>query len=127
MTAPAEFISANATKWRLRSLVAMGHSPVRISAAMDWRVETVRRVISGSQLFIRADFAQAVEYLWGEWWDKVPPQRTPAERSMRSLALRRAREGNWCCPAGMDEDLLDRDPAYQPLAGWRPATGCGIA
>ena len=57
---------------------------------------------------------------------QTPPARTPGERAAATRARRRAKAGNWCAGAALDDDRLDT-PGYQPTQGWRPATGTGTA
>jgi hypothetical protein len=64
--------------------------------------------------------------LWDAWWDKTPPQRTPAERRAATRALNQAEACDWPAAAGLDEDQLDT-PAYRPWCHYRPATGTGAA
>jgi hypothetical protein len=64
--------------------------------------------------------------LFGAWWNKTPPLRTRREELAAGNALQRAALNDWPCPAGLDEDELDR-PGYQPQCGWRYARGTGVA
>ena len=78
--------------------------------------------VTASPLALRAD----VIALYAAWWDKRPPETTPAERVAAALARNRARRGGWCPGMGLDDDGLE-DPGYQPQCTWRPATGTGVA
>ena len=127
MPARSAFVNANGAKWRLRSLIAMGHSPARISAAMGQHPKAVERVISGRSRFISPVFHEAALFIWEAWWDKTPPRRNRSERYMSNAAIKRAAVSNWPCAAGLDEDELDADPLYRPVSGWRPARGTGVA
>jgi hypothetical protein len=63
--------------------------------------------------------------LYDAWWDKRAPERTRAERAA-ARARRRAAAGNRCAAAALNDNQLDT-PGYRPRAGYRPATGTGIA
>jgi hypothetical protein len=114
------------TMWRLRSLVAMGHTCSRMAAAIGVPPATLRRIVRGEALTITPQVHQAVIDLFEVWWDKTPPQRTRQEKLAAGNALNRASLNNWPPPAGLDEDDFDR-PGYQPQCGWRYARGTGIA
>jgi hypothetical protein len=112
--------------WRLRALVAMGHTCSRMAAATGIAPATVRRVVRGEALTVSPELRQTVTELFDAWWDKTPPQRTRQEKLAARSALRRAARNDWPPPAGLDEDQLDQ-PGYQPQSGWRHARGTGIA
>jgi hypothetical protein len=114
------------TMWRLRALVAMGHTCSRMAAAIGAPPPTLRRIVRGEALTISPQLRQAVNALFNSWWDKTPPQRTRQERLAAGNARKRAALNNWPPPAGLDEDQLDR-PGYQPHCGWRHARGTGVA
>jgi hypothetical protein len=114
------------TMWRLRALVAMGHSCSRMSAAISVPPATLRRIVRGEALTITPGTRQAVIDLFDAWWDKTPPQRTRQEKLAVGYALKRAALNDWPTPAGLDEDQLDQ-PGYQPQYGWRHARGTGTA
>jgi hypothetical protein len=112
--------------WRLRALVAMGHTCARMAAAISVPPATLRRIVRGETLITSPQLWRLVIALFDAWWDKTPPQRTPRERVAVVNARRRAALSNWPPPAGLDEDLLDQ-PGYQPECGWKPARGTGVA
>ena len=114
------------TMWRLRSLVAMGHTCSRMAAAIGIPPATLRRIVRGEALTITPRVHQAVIDLFEVWWDKTPPQRTRQEKLAAGNALKRALLNDWPPPAGLDEDDLER-PGYQPQCGWRYARGTGVA
>jgi hypothetical protein len=114
------------TMWRLRALVAMGHTCSRMAAATGAPPATLRRIVRGEALTISPQLRQAVTALFDAWWDKTPPQRTRRETVAVGNALKRAAVNDWPPPAGLDEDQLDQ-PGYQPQCGWRHARGTGIA
>jgi uncharacterized protein YerC len=118
--------SPGETMWRLRALVAMGHTCSRMAAATGIPPATLRRIVRGEALTVSPQLRQAVTALFDAWWDKTPPRCTRQERLAADGALQRAALGNWPPPAGLDEDQLDQ-PGYQPQCGWRQARGTGVA
>jgi hypothetical protein len=114
------------TMWRLRALVAMGHTCSRMAAATGVPPATLRRIVRGEALTVTPGLRRVVIDLFEAWWDKTPPQRTRREKLAAGNALKRAALHNWPPPAGLDEDELDR-PGYQPQSGWRHARGTGVA
>jgi hypothetical protein len=120
------WVDAGATMWRLRSLVAMGHSATRLATALRVRPGTVQKLLRGDIALMSADLQDRARQLWNAWWDKRPPETTSSERQAAAAARRRAEHGNWCPPAGLDEDRLD-EPGYRPYSGYRPAKGTGTA
>ena len=112
--------------WRLRALVAMGHTCSRMAAAIGVPAGTLRRIVRGEALTISPQLRQAVIDLFEVWWDKTPPQRTRQGKLAAGNALKRASLNDWPPPAGLDEDDLER-PGYQPQCGWRYARGSGVA
>lgn len=124
--APAAQVSPGGVMWRLRALVAMGHSCARMAAATGIPAATLRRIVRGEAGTVSPQVSQPVTALYEAWWDKRPPQRTRRDKLAAASALRRAAVSGWPCPAGLDDDQLDR-PGYQPERGWRHAHGTGIA
>jgi uncharacterized protein YerC len=118
--------SPGGAKWRLRALIAMGHTCSRMEAATGIPSATVRRIVRGEARTISPELWQAVTALFDAWWDKTPPRRTRREKLAAASALKRAALNNWPCPAGLDEDELDQ-PGYQPQCDWRCAHGAGVA
>jgi hypothetical protein len=118
--------TAGGTMWRLRALVAMGHTCSRMAAAIGAPPPTLRRIVRGEALTISPELRQAVIALFDAWWDKTPPQRTRQEKLAAGNARKRAALNDWPPPAGLDEDDLER-PGYQPQCGWRYASGLGVA
>ena len=112
--------------WRLRALVAMGHTCSRMAAATGFPPATLRRIVRGEALTVSPEQRQVVTMLFDAWWDKTPPRRTRREKLAAGNALTRAELNDWPCPAGLDEDEVDR-PGYQPQCGWRYARGTGVA
>ena len=120
------WVDAGGTTWRLRSLVAMGHSAIRIATALHVRTDTVQKLLRGEVALLGTDLRNLACQLWNAWWDKCPPETTRGERQAAIAARRRAERNNWCAPAGLDEDLLDQ-PGYRPFSSYRPAIGTGVA
>jgi hypothetical protein len=118
--------SPTGAMWRLRALVAMGHTCSRMAATIGVPPATLRRIVRGEALTITPGLRQAVIDLFDAWWDKTPPQRTRRETLAAGNARKRAALHDWPPPAGLDEDELDR-PGYQLQCGWRRARGTGIA
>jgi hypothetical protein len=126
VSAPSRRASANGTKWRLRSLVAMGHDATRIARALGIAPRTARRIITGDIATVAPGLAGLARELWDAWWDKRPPENTPVRRRAAATARRQARYNGWCTPAALNEDLLDQ-PGYRPYSIWRSAAGTGTA
>jgi hypothetical protein len=118
--------SPGGTMWRMRALVAMGHSCSRMAVATGIAPATLRRIVRGDALTISPALQHAVTALFDAWWDKAPPRRTRQEKLAARNALKRAALNGWPCPAGLDEDELDL-PGYRPSHGWLPAAGTGTA
>ena len=125
-TGPRDRLDAGGTRLRLRSLHVMGHGSARIARALGVREETVGRLVRGDARTISPPLRDAVAALYDAWWDKRAPERTRAERAAAARARRRAAAGNWCAGAALNDDQLDV-PGYRPRAGYRPATGTGVA
>ena len=125
-TAPRARIDAGGTRLRLRALHVMGHGSARIARALGVREMTILALVRGNATTISPRLRNAIADLYDTWWDKRAPERTRAERAAASAARRRARAGNWCAAAALDDDQLDV-PGYRPRSNWRPATGTGTA
>jgi hypothetical protein len=119
-------IDAGGTRLRLRALHVMGHGSARIARALGAREMTIRALVRGDIPTISPHLRDMITDLYNTWWDKRAPERTRAERAAATAARRRARAGNWCAPAALDDDKLDT-PGYRPRSHWRPATGTGTA
>jgi hypothetical protein len=104
----------------------MGHGSARIARAMGVRENTIQRLVRGDAYIVSTPLRDAVIGLYDAWWDKRAPERTRAERAAAARARRRAAAGNWCAGAALNDDQLDL-PGYRPRAGYRPATGTGVA
>jgi hypothetical protein len=119
-------IPAGGTRLRLRSLMAMGHDCARIARAAGASPAAIRKIVQGRAAEVTPQLYARIRDVWQAWWDKTPPQRTPAERATATAARRTARRHDWCTPLALDEDAIDC-VGYQPEHGWRPATGTGTA
>jgi transcriptional regulator with XRE-family HTH domain len=117
-------VDANSTMLRLRALHVMGHSCARIARAIGVREAMIQRIARGQAKTVTPALCNAVAQVYDRWWDKRAPEHTPAERTAAGRARRRARHGDWCPGAALDDDQLDH-PGYQPLQGWLPARGTG--
>ena len=125
-TVPRGRLDAGGTRLRLRALHVMGHGSARIARALDVREETIQRLVRGDATTLGAQLRDAITDLYDAWWDKRAPERTRAERAAAAKARRRARTGNWCAAAALDDDQLDT-PGYRPRTRYRPARGTGTA
>jgi hypothetical protein len=119
--------NANGSVWRLRSLVAMGHSGRRIARALGMREDRVRRLLNGQTKEIDRRTLSLVHYLFEAWWDKRPPARNRNEKASITIAYQMAARNRWPTPANLDEPELDRDPEYRPKPGWKHGAGVGVA
>jgi hypothetical protein len=119
-------VDANGAMWRLRSLIAMGHTTRRITTALGATSHVIDPLIRGDRATLTTALGDDITRLFDAWWDKRPPRRTPAEKSAACRALQRAAVHNWPCPAALDEDDLDT-PGYTPAGRWRHARGTGTA
>jgi hypothetical protein len=126
VTSPTARVPAGGTVLRLRGLIAMGHWHSRIARALGCDFWIVRDLASGKAQTVQASIADAAAELYEAWWDKVPPERSKTELLAGEHARRTAMMHGWCCPAGIDDDLID-EPGYQPLSLWRRADGTGTA
>jgi hypothetical protein len=119
-------LNAWGTRLRLRSLIAMGHNERRMGGALGVSQQRVTSIINGYVTEVPTELARDVVRLWNAWWDLVPPTRTAVEKQTFRRVRARAAKWDWCCPLGLDEELID-NPYYIPGSGWLPATGTGVA
>jgi len=117
---------ANGSVWRLRSLLAMGHTTGRLTRALGAPSHVIEPLIRGERATIASALRADINRLFDAWWDKQPPRQTPPQKTAACKALQRAAVHNWPCPAALDEDELDL-PGYKPAGRWRYAHGTGIA
>ena len=123
---PRARMDAGGTRLRLRALHVMGHGSARLARALGASEDTIQRLVRGDARTVSPQLRDAVADLYDAWWDKRAPERTRAERAAAARARRRAAAGNWCAGAALNDDQLDI-PGYRPRAGYRPATGTGVA
>ncbi len=123
---PERRLDAGGITWRMRSLIAMGHSSSRIARALRVSPQLVQRLVRGQSQSVTPALHASACQLWDAWWDKTPPQRTPAERRTAARARRQAKVNDWPAGAALDEDRLD-SPGYRPWCHYRPAAGTGTA
>ena len=119
-------LDAGGTRLRLRALQVMGHGSARIARATGTSEQAIQKLARGDTRAVTPQLRDAIARVYDAWWDKRAPERTRHERAAAAAARRRARRGNWCAGAGLDDDQLDI-PGYQPACGWRPARGTGVA
>jgi hypothetical protein len=118
--------NANGTMLRLRALYVMGHGSARIACATGVGEQVIQRVTRGGSRTVSLAVRDSVARVYDLWWDLRAPERTGAERAAAARARHRARRGDWCAGAALDDDGLDQ-PGYRPRHGWLPASGTGIA
>jgi plasmid maintenance system antidote protein VapI len=123
---PVVNVRASGAMWRLRSLVAMGHSNLRMARALGVHKDVVNRLVSGDVVRVTAEMFNDVSQLWEAWWDKRPPERNQHERAAATKARRKAKARKWPTPLNLDEDHLD-ELGYRPTADWHPASGVCVA
>ena len=119
--------SANGSKWRLRSLVAMGHSGRRMALALGISEDRVHRLLNEKVAEIDGHTFWLVHSLWEAWWDKRPPARSRAEKAAITVAYQKAARRRWPTPANLDEEDIDRLADYRPKPGWKHGTGVAVA
>jgi hypothetical protein len=119
-------VDAGGTRLRLRALHVMGHGCARIARAIGASDHTLQKITRGDAATISPRLHDAVTAVYDAWWDKRAPAHTRGERAAATAARRRAKAGNWCAGAALDDNQLDV-PGYQPAWGWLPATGTGTA
>ena len=102
-------VDASGTRLRLRALTAMGHSNERIGQALGQPAWLVTRIVNHSARTVTPELRADACRLFDCWWDKRPPERTPAETRAAAAARARARRGRWCPGMALDDDD-DRHP-----------------
>jgi hypothetical protein len=119
-------LDAGGTMLRLRALQVMGHGSARVARATGASERMIQRIVRGDVQTVSPALRDAVAAIYDCWWDKQAPERTPAELAAANAARCRARRGDWCAGAALDDDQLDQ-PGYQPRHRWRPACGTSTA
>src|SRR5947207_3103712 len=69
----------NGAMWRLRSLMAMGHTTGRVTTALGSAGHIIAPLIRGDRATITTPLRDDVTRLFDAWWDRQPPRRTPQE------------------------------------------------
>jgi hypothetical protein len=118
-------VNAGGSMWMLRSLVAMGHTNMRMSTALGVSNDVINRLVAGEVETVTRELRRDIIALWEAWWDKRPPARNPYEKTAATKARRKARGNRWPTPANLDEESLEI-PGYMPVRSWLPATGIGV-
>jgi hypothetical protein len=119
-------LDSGGTTLRLRALQVMGHGSAQVARAIGANERMIQRIARGDAQTVSPSLRDAVTAIYDRWWDKQAPEHTAPERAAANAARRRARHGDWCAGAALDDDQLDQ-PGYQPPHGWRPASGTGTA
>src|SRR5215472_2664486 len=104
----------------------MGHTTQRIAAALGTTRSMIGPLVTGQRVTVAVPLRDDITRLFDAWWDKHPPQATPADKAAAVRAMGDAAVRNWPCPAGLNEDQLDT-PGYQPADRWRYSKGTGPA
>lgn len=124
---PAAFMDANGAKWRLRALVAMGHSAASIAAGAGTDVDAVRDLIRGDAGQVSRRSEARYREVYAAWWDRTPPARSYHEHAAVTRQLSRAAREGWPTGMALDDDELDQ-PGYSPgRRRWLRAQGRGEA
>lgn len=118
-TAP---VDAAGTRRRLRALAVNGWSAARLAARLGIDPTHLRRIIrgDGKSRNVAVATARAVRDLYGELWDRPPPEGTHREKVAASRARNHARRQGWAPPLAWD--AID-DPDASPAQGWERAAG----
>ena len=98
----------------------------RIARALGQSEWIISRIINGNQNTVSPQLRADALALYDIWWDRRPPETTPAERAAATAARARAQRGRWSQPLGLDDEYLDT-PGYRPRSTYRPAEGVGVA
>jgi hypothetical protein len=115
-------ISACGASRRVQALVAIGHSPARITRLTGISPPRLRRLLTGQTRTISHALHVTISAFYDQAWNKMPPERTAREQATAAAARRRAEAAGWPPPMALDDDRID-DPAYRPRIAWRLAAG----
>ena len=74
-------VDANGALWRLRSLVAMGHTARRITTALGSDSHIIEPLIRGDRMTVALSLRDDINRLFDAWWDKRPQRCTPREKA----------------------------------------------
>jgi hypothetical protein len=109
---PGRQVDSTGTRRRLQALVAIGYSLRALAKHLGVRTTDVGRLLIQQRVLART--AWAVDDLYHELWDVIPPVTTDAERRAVREARALAQERRWLPPLAWDD--IDNDPAPAPLA-----------
>ncbi len=73
-------VDANGSMWRLRSLMAMGHTTGRVATALGVSSTIIGALIRGERATVTASLRGDITRLFDAWWDKQPRRQTAAEK-----------------------------------------------
>lgn len=107
-------VDATGTRRRVQALVAAGWSQSKISARLGMDRANFGAVMRQDQ--VTASTARAVAALYGELWDKGPPEQGHRDKIAASRARRYSAERGWPPPAAWDDDI--DDPMAVPAPDW---------
>lgn len=119
-TAP---VDAAGTRRRMQALAAVGWSASRLAGLLGVERAHVGRIIRGDNLRVSAATARAVRGLYGELWDRPPPEGTRWEKVSVSRTRSHARQQGWAPALAWDD--ID-DPDAEPVPGWERGRREGI-
>jgi len=68
-------VDANGAMWRLRSLIAIGHTTRRITTALGATSHVIEPLIRGDRATVTVSLRDDIDRLFDAWWDKRPPRR----------------------------------------------------
>lgn len=125
----SRFTDPAGSMWRMRALVAMGHSSSQIARGTGLNPQSVKELLRGDLTYVSKENADRYRELYDAWWDRTPPGRTRYERAAAGQVMARAQREKWPTGMSLDDDELDQ-PGYEPTwqsRTWRPAAGRGVA
>lgn len=104
----AALVDATGARRRLQALVAIGWPMMELARRMDMAPSTFSQFMRSRT--VRAINSRRVWELYESMWNQPPPQDTPRQRGVSSLACALARAEGWLPPLAWDDDTID-DPA----------------
>jgi hypothetical protein len=115
-------LDAGGTRPRLRALHVMGHGSARIARALGTSEDTIQRLVRGDAPPSAPSCATRSPTCMTPGGTSAPPNAPGPNAPPPAPAA----AGNRCAAAALNDNQLDT-PGYRPRAGYRPATGTGIA
>jgi transcriptional regulator with XRE-family HTH domain len=112
-------VDATGTRRRMQALVACGWSQAKLAARLGVLPGNFGDMIYRRPM-VTAATARAAEKLYGELWDKPPPESSHREKIAASRARRYAAARGWPPPLAWDD--ID-DPQASPAEGWQRGAG----